>query len=454
MSRGRTDAGGGDSQNPDEYMPLPVSRLPVGVRLRRPVYDARYGQQQLLLAAGQPLLPNNLESLRRRGIDTVLVHRFDFETFEHQRSTTEARRQPRQGTSSQPGSRSSGNASSGAASWQGWKVNADSFIHRLNDVEEAPRDPERIKVFQENYASRVKIATSLIRQLATERTLNVTSTLHVCSRQLPEIVEDCDEFLIRGTAPILTDYPSRHGLQTAMLAIGMAVVMGHAEDDLVELGAGCLLHDVGMLLVPQHLLANPGRLTSSERLELQKHPIHSANLLQECRDFPQQSRHVVYQMHERMNGTGYPRGRVGSQIHPLARISAVADAYLSLISPRPFRKPLLPYAAVERLLLVTRQGQYDPAAIRALLYTVSLFPVGSHVQLSDGRIAQVIRSRREEFGSPIVQIIDPLNPQTEETIDLSQTRRLSIKAPVSAPDFGSPAPATPRPELLSAAASL
>ncbi len=436
-----------------DYLSVAIADLKAGAALQQPLFDGREGNRQLLLAAGKTVLPSYLENLRARGIDAVMIHRSDWERLESAAAAETAVRE-RASRSSTSSSENLPHNPSSRASWSGWKTESDSFRHRLKPPLNMQRDPVRSKLFEEAYSARVEVATGLFQTLAVMKSLDAAAAHDVCAGQLRELAEDFDEFLIRSTAPVVTDYPSRHGVQTAMLAMGMAAIMGYIENDLIDLGIGSLMHDVGMLLVPEHLLKAGGAITSSERLEIQKHPIHSANLLQECRDFPQQSRHVVYQMHERLNGSGYPRGRVGTQIHPLARIAAVADTYLALVSPRPFREALLPYQAVERLLMAARQGQFDPGVVRALLYSLSLFPIGSYVQLTDGRAAQVIRTNRENFSRPVVQIVDYMGTGPAPVIDLARDRKLAVRSVLPFPTFQGTSAMTSPEELIAAASSL
>ena len=112
---------------------------------------------------------------------------------------------------------------------------------------------------------------------------------------------------------------------------------------------------------------------------------------------------VAYQMHERANGSGYPRGRTIEQTHPLARIAAVADSFTALVSARPHRAGMLPYFAVEKLVRDTAKGLFDPQAVRGLLQAVSLFPIGSYVELNDGYVGRVIRSNAFDYTKPIVE---------------------------------------------------
>ncbi|OYW24586.1 MAG: hypothetical protein B7Z55_01740, partial [Planctomycetales bacterium 12-60-4] len=318
----------------DDYVCVALSQLAIGSRLQSPVYDGRPGRQrQLLLSAGKQLAPSYLDNLKRRGIETVLIHRNDWRCISQadkrrQNLKQPARRTDRPSVTEKAGETTKTNAK---PSWAGWKVEANSFIHQLQPIELPHRDPGRMEAFQKSYEAGVKCATSLIKILVRERELNTDAAIRVSDQHLREVAEDVDEFLHRGAAPVGSDYPSRHSLQTAMLATSIATIMGYSRDELLELGCGCLLHDAGMLLVSPELLSSTGHLSAVDRLEIQKHPIYSANMLHNLRDVPHAARHIVYQMHERMNGSGYPRGRSGPQIHPLARVAAVADTYLALI---------------------------------------------------------------------------------------------------------------------------
>ena len=136
---------------------------------------------------------------------------------------------------------------------------------------------------------------------------------------------------------------------------------------------------------------------------------------------------VAYQMHERFNGTGYPRQRHGAQIHPLARIAMVADAFVAMVSPRPHRPAVLPYKVMEYLLHCTKLGQFDPDVMRGLLQTISLFPIGSYVELSDNRVGRVVRAHRELYNSPVVEIPPQEDSSAEpEVVDIAATPSVQI----------------------------
>src|SRR5437764_11964815 len=147
-------------------------------------------------------------------------------------------------------------------------------------------------------------------------------------------------------------------------------------------------------------------LSRAEFLEVQKHPIYTLEILRTLSGIPNIVPLICYQVHERPNGTGYPRGRSRDTIHPCARILQVADSYLALTSERSFRQALMPHAAMECLLRQASDNLIDGDAFRGLLRVLSLFPIGSLVKLSDGSTARVLRRNGTNYQSPIVLIVE------------------------------------------------
>jgi HD-GYP domain-containing protein (c-di-GMP phosphodiesterase class II) len=192
-----------------------------------------------------------------------------------------------------------------------------------------------------------------------------------------------------------------------------------------ELVIGCLVHDAGMLWLDRGLYDHAGEVGRSAYLEITKHPILVFDALRNAGDIPKRSAFIAYQMHERCDGSGYPRRRTKEQIHFLSRIAAVADSYVALVSLRAHRPAMMPYYAMEKMLRDANRGLFDALAVRSLLRTMSLFPIGSYAELSDGRIARVLRAS-DDYCRPTVEIGD-------EIIDLLATPQLSVVRPVAAP---------------------
>jgi len=233
--------------------------------------------------------------------------------------------------------------------------------------------------------------------------------------------------------PDTDQYPFSHALQTARLAMAMGAMLGIDKQGLVEMGTGCMLHDIGMLRLDRNVLNCEQPLNQIQRLEITKHPAITFDSVHRMFGLSMGSRMVAYQMHERLDGSGYPRGRMAAQIHPWAKIAMIADSLIAMTSPRPHRPAMLPYDAMVELLAMTRNGKLDLEAIKGLLRAVSLFPLGSFVELSDGRIGKVIGANGEHFTRPIVEISPEDFESEAEVMNLVSNEWLTIVRAVAGP---------------------
>ena len=121
----------------------------------------------------------------------------------------------------------------------------------------------------------------------------------------------------------------------------MARELGFAGDELQQIVVGALLHDMGKLEIPDNILAKPGRLDEFEFRQVQLHPgLGLRRLVNEQTQLTYGQLMIVYQHHEKLNGSGYPVGLPSEEIHPWAKICAVVDIFEALTSQRPYRKPM------------------------------------------------------------------------------------------------------------------
>jgi HD-GYP domain-containing protein (c-di-GMP phosphodiesterase class II) len=309
-----------------------------------------------------------------------------------------------------------------------------SFSQQMRNREPNSYESRTVRRFVKNVETSFDCIEELFSSLHRQNLPRLEAIEPVTAAALADAAEDLDLFVSLGINPPDDSYPSRHGLHVAMLAMSIGADMGWDERTLIDLGIGCMIHDAGMLAVSNAPFALNRVLDPDEMREIVKHPLHTFELLEKQLDkVPARSRMVAYQTHERCNGDGYPRGRRSPQIHPLAKISAVADVFVALVSPRPHRPGMIPYYAIEHLLYGAQEGAFDPAVVRALLHTVSLFPLGSRVSLSDGRVGTVIRTNGRRYDRPIVEVPSaPHSHPSNAIVDLAKQTHLSIHRPLAA----------------------
>lgn len=116
------------------------------------------------------------------------------------------------------------------------------------------------------------------------------------------------------------------------------------------------------------------------------------------------SAYVAWQHHEKFDGTGYPCGLKGKEIHEYARITALADVYDALTTNRSYREQIMPHEAIE-YLRDSEGTAFDPEIAEVFLDKIAPFPVGSIVLLNNGEKAVVIRINKEFPGRPVVASI-------------------------------------------------
>ena len=160
-------------------------------------------------------------------------------------------------------------------------------------------------------------------------------------------------------------YTAGHQRQVANLACTIAQEMGISREQTHGIRMAGIIHDIGKMYVPSEILNKPGRLTEIEFNLIKAHPQTGYNILKTI-EFPWPIAKIVFQHHERMDGSGYPSGVTGEDIILEARILAVADVFEAIASHRPYRPALGIDKALEEISQ-NRGSHYDPAIVDACL---------------------------------------------------------------------------------------
>ena len=224
-------------------------------------------------------------------------------------------------------------------------------------------------------------------------------------KELIELVKSSRDTILRlpEFVYITDNYLHQHSLNCAILSLAIGDSLRLPPHRLIELGIGALLHDIGMIKIPEALYLNPRQLGPREWQMIKAHPMLSYRILKAF-SVSDTIALTAYEHHERLDGTGYPRALAGEKIAVYSRILAVADSYEAMTTKRPFRANREGHAALLELLKV-RGVFYDEIAVRALIYCLSLYPLGSTVLLSNGAMGRVIRTDPRSPKTPIVRIL-------------------------------------------------
>lgn len=195
-----------------------------------------------------------------------------------------------------------------------------------------------------------------------------------------------------------------HSINVCVLSLSAAGVLGWSMARLKDLGLGALLHDVGKVLIPKHIINKPALLTDEEYALVKTHSMKGFELLQQCYNTGPVIAHAALDHHERLDGSGYPRQVKGDSITEFGRMVAVADVYEAMTADRPQRKAVLP-EAVHAFLMEKRGTLFDGDMVEAMFKRVALYPTGTILSLWGGYVGVVIKQDPRTNSRPVVRIV-------------------------------------------------
>jgi HD-GYP domain-containing protein (c-di-GMP phosphodiesterase class II) len=181
--------------------------------------------------------------------------------------------------------------------------------------------------------------------------------------RLEKLVYDLAGAIV-GIANTRDPYTAGSEVGVAYLARTIAYEMRLPQQVIEEASMAGLLHDIGTLGVPEEVLANPGKLSDEEFEQMKKHPVYGSKILEGV-EFPGPVAEIVLQHHERLDGSGYPRGLTGDKILIGARILAVADVADAMMASRPYREALGVHEVIDEL--EGHSALYDPDVVAACI---------------------------------------------------------------------------------------
>lgn len=217
-------------------------------------------------------------------------------------------------------------------------VYIDDLISSGIEVEESVPTEKRMKIVNQITDSFHKIK-GLNFQDASLVLDKQSKVIGVIVDDLLDSILNSEEILTVLTDAFLYDeYLYQHSFQVTLYSLAIAKELGYSSNDLRNIGIGAMLHDVGKLMVPTSILLKPGRLSDEEYETMKHHTTYGFEILRNLHTISLLVAHCAFQHHERLDGSGYPRGLVDYEIHPYAKVIAVADVFDAVTSNRVYRE--------------------------------------------------------------------------------------------------------------------
>ncbi|CAN5764867.1 DUF3391 domain-containing protein [soil metagenome] len=235
-----------------------------------------------------------------------------------------------------------------------------------------------------------------------------------------------EEAAIRLLSEKAGEKTSLHSINVTIISLLLGKAMNLSKPDMLELGVGALLHDVGKMELPDRLRWEDEQFSAAERQLYQGHVLHGVNLARKM-GLSSSALLLIAQHHEHVDGTGYPSHLPVDKISVLARIVSLVNRYDNLCNPGNPTSAITPHEALSQLFTQNKL-QYHAPTMTAFIRMMGIYPPGSVVQLTDDRYALVVSVNSTRPIKPRVVIHNPAVPRDDALIiNLEQEQFLGIR---------------------------
>ena len=226
-----------------------------------------------------------------------------------------------------------------------------------------------------------------------------------------QLVEEISDSVTRNPSALISlarlktadDYTYMHSVAVCAMMVALARQLGLDEPQIRSAGMAGLLHDLGKAVMPPEVLNKPGKLSAAEFDVIKSHPEEGYRMLLKSQSIDAIALDVCLHHHEKMDGSGYPKGLKGDDISLLAKMGAVCDVYDAITSNRPYKAGWDPAESLRKMAEWSK-GHFDPLVFQAFVKSMGIYPVGSLVLLSSGRIGVVTEQAMASLIMPRVKV--------------------------------------------------
>jgi len=218
------------------------------------------------------------------------------------------------------------------------------------------------------------------------------------------------------------DYTYMHSVAVCAMMIALSKQLGLDEEQTRMAGIAGLMHDLGKAAMPMEVLNKPGKLTDAEFAIIKTHPEEGHRMLMTGTDVDPIVLDVCLHHHEKTDGSGYPEGLKDEGISLFAKMGAVCDVYDAITSNRPYKAGWDPAESLRRMAEWSK-GHFDPKVFQAFVKSLGIYPIGSLVKLSSGRLGVVVEQTGKSLTMPTVKVFFSTKSNMRivpEIVDLSR----------------------------------
>lgn len=297
---------------------------------------------------------------------------------------------------------------------------ASGFLSSFTVDEEAITKTPEYKKFKHRYDKNIDIMSEHLNDIVQKNAPVEIDTMLNNALNIIEVTNSpLSIFTMISTLKHYDDSTYNHSLNVALICNIMGKWLDMSDEDVKTLTSCGLFHDIGKLLMPEHILKKPGKLTDDEYSIIKTHSQKGYELLKK-RKVDLRIQYAALMHHEKCDGTGYPLGLKKEQIDTFAQIVTIADVYEAMTAKRVYREPLSPFAVINNF---EENGlkKYNPKFLLTFLEHVVNSYINCKVKLSNGDEGDIVYINKVSLSKPLIKTKDSF-------IDLSKQSDVSIES--------------------------
>lgn len=247
----------------------------------------------------------------------------------------------------------------------------------------------------------------------------------VVQRMIEAILQDDQIVASLLNLQTIDDYMLSHSINVCVLSLVTGISLGFSHKQLLELGSGALIHDIGKILVPQDILLKPEKLTEEEFEIVKKHTIYGYKILKDNMKMNEETSSIALSHHERIDGQGYPYGVSSNELSVYSKIVSVADVFDAITTDRVYCPKINHYEGM-KYLIENVNTQFDFEITKKFITIIGYYPYGMYVKLTTGDIGKIISRKKSD---PLIKISIDANGNKLKNyyeIDLYKNPSISI----------------------------
>ncbi len=329
-----------------------------------------------------------------------------------------------------------------------WEKNIGKVEENLSSLQAPIVSPgaDPVSFSQEIKVARViqEEAQTIVRNIMHDarmgRSIESERVKRVVNNMVDSILRNHDALVSLTRIKKYDEYTYVHSLDVCILCLSMARHLSLSHDEMLEIGIGGLLHDVGKMKISPHILKKPDTLSANDWVEVRKHPIYSLEIMEQSKGIPGQSQQLALQHHERYNGSGYPFGLKGDAIAMFGQVAGIVDFYDAITTDRYYQKAIPPHEGI-RQIYERSQVEFNRLLVEQFIQCIGIYPFGTLVLLDTEEIGIVCGVNSETLLRPKVLLIyrnsktpydQPFLADLTERSEQSQSYKRTVIMPLDA----------------------